>query len=128
VGQVFFGGSFEPSGGANNCPGCNVLEIEIRNELAIPLVAGSYPMGQISGTGLLGMITLLVDFPATDVNYSSSASDGVSQPWIGSIEVTSLGPLLMEGTFSATLYQGGGGAPPLPSVAITNGYFRLSYE
>jgi len=127
-GLLVLEGSFEPNGPDNNCPGCNVLSIEMRNELAIPLAVGSYPMGQISMTGLRGDMTLSLNFPATDVSYRATDGDGVSQPWVGSIEVTSVGPLLIEGTFEATLYDGRATGPPFPSVLVTNGYFRVSYE
>jgi len=56
------------------------------------------------------------------------SSDGVSQPWVGSIEVAALDPLLMQGTFEATLYHCRATGPPFPLLSLSNGIFRVSYD
>ena len=128
-GKLQFEGRSEPEGAADGCPGCDVLGIELFTELASPLVPGEYPMEVFGPSGLYARAFLHMDVSTTDVVYRSGDGDPATQPPAGRVVLTSVGPDLVEGTFEFTLFDGGGAAgPPYPSVTVTNGYFRLSFE
>ena len=131
AGFLSISGWHDPAGPDMGCPsGCGVLELEIFNELATPLTTGTYTVDGFNPQGgLFARGTVRVDYPVQDLSFVTDDGDGVAQPWVGSVTLTTVTPLLIEGVFEFTAYNGRSGTPPpLPSVSVTNGFFRLSFE
>ncbi|MDG2283582.1 MAG: hypothetical protein P8L45_10700 [Longimicrobiales bacterium] len=129
-GTVSVAGLLDPEGlGSEQCTACSWLLIDLYHELGVALYPGTYPIEQFGPTGLRAEATYWPDFQSADPTYGSNDSDPSLQPWTGQVVVSTLSPLVAEGSFEFTVFDSGSGTgPPYPSVVLTNGYFRISYN
>ena len=131
AGFLSVAGWHDPAGPDMGCPsGCVVVELDIFNELATPLTTGTYTVDGFSAQGgLFARGTVRFDYPVQELSFVTDDGDGVAQPWIGSVTLTTVTPLLIEGVFEFTALNGRApGPPPYPSISVTNGFFRLAFE
>lgn len=129
-GTVSVAGLLDPEGlGPEQCTTCSWLQIDLYHELGVALYPGTYPIEQFGPTGLRAEATYWPEFWSLDRTYGSNDSDPSVQPWTGQAVVSTLSPLVAEGSFEFTVFDAGSGTgPPYPSVVLTNGYFRISYN
>lgn len=117
-----------PDGISTNCVTCRVLELEIFTELASPLVPGTYPIESFGAGGLRSGGLVRLDYPSTDQHYRTDEGDPGTQPASGQVILTTVTAERIEGTFEFVAYDGRAVGPPYPTLTVTNGYFRLSFD
>lgn len=129
-GSIDVNGFVDPDGvGLDpSCDRCMLLEMELFHELGIALTSGAYPVENFGPTGLRSEATLTPDFSQSTVTYGSNDSDPLVQPWVGEVVISTLSADVLAGTFELTLYRADGTGPPLPTMTVTNGSFRLSFD
>lgn len=128
-GNVNVEGLHDPQGlGPDDCTTCSLIVLDLFHELGTALTTGVYPVETFGVGGLRAETSYRPDHAAGVPSYGSNDSDPTSQPWEGEVIVSTLTAEVAEGTFEFVLYDGASTGPPYPSVVVTNGSFRLSFD
>ena len=129
-GFVSITGYYDPedSGLDPTCATCALLTIDLFHELGVALTPGTYPVETFGPTGLRSEAQYWPSYANTSTSFGTNDSDPILQPWSGQVLVTSVNEFVAEGNFELVLYDVTGTGPPYPSVTVTNGSFRLSFD
>ena len=109
------------------CATCQVLTLDLFHELGAALTTGTYPVETFGETGLRSEGTYVPDLAAF-AQFGTNDSDPATQPWSGQVLITEMTAEAAAGSFEFVVYDEGGAGPPYPSVTVTNGSFRLSFD
>ena len=129
-GFVSIAGYHDPDGAGLDptCATCALLTIDLFHELGVALTPGTYPVETFGPTGLRSEAQYRPSYANTSTSFGTNDSDPTLQPWSGQVLVTTMNEFVAEGNFEFALYDATGTGPPYPSVTITNGSFRLSFD
>ena len=85
-------------------------------------------MENFAAGGLTARALVRLNYPSTDEHYRTDEGDPATQPASGQVILSTVTPTLIEGTFEFVAYDGRSPGPPYPTLTVTNGFFRLSFD